>query len=121
MISDAAKVGIDTISINEVTSCAQTNKGVFISGRSGCFILRIVTTKLTPPRTEEMPSIFKPNIHISAAGPGARIIEYVGYAFHVTSAQPIQIRAAPTGTIQNATALSLGQAISWYLTMMGIK
>ena len=78
MISAAAKVGIATIIMIDVTSVDHTNSDVFMSGRSGCFILRMVTTKLIAPRTEEMPSIFSPKIHISAAGPGALIIEYGG-------------------------------------------
>src|SRR5437867_7865378 len=75
MISAAAKVGIATSIMTDVTRVDQTNSDVFMSGRSGCFILRIVTTKLMAPKTEEMPAIFKPNIHISAAGPGALMIE----------------------------------------------
>src|SRR5437870_11883735 len=74
-ISAAAKVGIATIIMIDVTNVDHTNSDVFMSGRSGCFILRMVTTKLIAPRTEEMPSIFIPKIHISAAGPGALIRE----------------------------------------------
>ena len=36
------------------------------------------------------------NIHMSAAGPGALIIEYGGVAYHVKSAKPNQI-SAPDG------------------------
>jgi hypothetical protein len=55
MISAAAKVGTATSIIMEVTNVAHTNSDVFISGRSGCFILRIVTMKLIAPRIDEMP------------------------------------------------------------------
>jgi hypothetical protein len=59
-------------------SIAQAKSDIFIKGRSGCFILRMVTTKLIAPSTEDIPRIFAPNIHISAAGPGALMIEYGG-------------------------------------------
>src|SRR5919197_1298284 len=101
-MSAAAKVGTATRIMIEVVRVAHTNNEVFISGRSGCFIFRIVTIKLTAPKTDEIPRIFRPKIHISAAGPGALIIEYGGYAFQVTSENPSQTSAAPTGIIQNA-------------------
>jgi len=78
MIRAAAKVGIDTRIISEVERMDQVKRDSFMSGRSGCFILRIVTMKLIDPKIEEIPRIFNPNIHISAAGPGARMIEYGG-------------------------------------------
>jgi len=78
MIIADAKVGIDTIIINDVVNVAHTNNDTFISGKSGCFILRIVTTKLIAPSIDEIPSIFIPKIHISVAGPAALIIEYGG-------------------------------------------
>jgi hypothetical protein len=34
--------------------------------------------KFIEPRIEETPRIFAPNIHISAAGPAALVIEYGG-------------------------------------------
>jgi hypothetical protein len=71
----AVKVGIDMRSIRDVERMAHVKRGSFIIGRSGCFILKIVTTKLMAPRIDEIPKIFSPNIHISAAGPGARKIE----------------------------------------------
>src|SRR5918993_1393015 len=75
IISAAAKVGIDMRIIRDVERMDQVKRGSFIIGRSGCFILKIVTTKLMAPRIDEIPKIFRPNIHISAAGPGARKIE----------------------------------------------
>jgi hypothetical protein len=78
MIIAAAKVGIDTITINDVVNVAQANNDIFIIDKSGCFILRIVTTKLIAPRIDEIPNIFMPKIHISVAGPAALIIEYGG-------------------------------------------
>jgi hypothetical protein len=77
-MSAAAKVGIDTIIINDVVRVAHAKREIFIKGRSGCFILSIVTTKLIAPSTDDIPRILAPNIHISAAGPGALIIEYGG-------------------------------------------
>ncbi len=71
----AAKVGIDMRIIRDVERIAHVKSGSFIMGRSGCFILKIVTMKLMAPRIDEIPKIFSPNIHISAAGPGARKIE----------------------------------------------
>ncbi len=88
---------------------------------SGCLHFKIVTIKLIAPRTEEIPKIFSPKIHMSAAGPGALIIEYGGVAYHVKSANPNQINAPPGGIIQNAIALSFGYAMSLYLTIIGTK
>jgi hypothetical protein len=100
IISAAATVGMDTIIIKEVIKIAQTNKDIFIRGRSGCFIFRIVTTKFIDPSMEEIPKIFIPKIHMSAAGPGARMIEYGAYAVHPVSEKPNHISAAATGIIQ---------------------
>jgi hypothetical protein len=121
MIKAAANVGIDMRIIRDVERIDQEKRGIFINGRSGCFIRKIVTTKLIAPRIEEIPKIFNPKIHISAAGPGARKIEYGGYAVQLVSAQPNHTRAAPTGIIQKATALSFGHAMSLYLTIIGIR
>jgi hypothetical protein len=76
MINADATVGIETIIINDVISVAQANRDIFIIGKSGCFIFSMVTTKLIEPSIEEIPKIFIPNIHISAAGPAALMIEY---------------------------------------------
>jgi len=54
---------------------------------SGCLHFKIVTIKLIAPSTDEIPKIFNPNIHMSAAGPGALIIEYGGVAYQVKSAK----------------------------------
>jgi hypothetical protein len=75
MIRAAAKVGIDTRIMTEVERMDHVKRGSFIKGRSGCFILKIVTTKLIDPRIDEIPKILSPKIHISAAGPGALKIE----------------------------------------------
>jgi len=75
MIRAAVKVGKDIRIMRDVERIAHVKRGSFIIGRSGCFILKIVTTKLMEPRIDEIPKIFSPKIHISAAGPGARIIE----------------------------------------------
>jgi hypothetical protein len=75
MINAAAKVGMATSVINEIESMAQANNDIFIIGKSGCLHLSIVTIQFIEPNTEDRPKIFKPNIHNSAAGPGARIIE----------------------------------------------
>src|SRR5919108_733293 len=85
MISADATVGIETIIINDVISVAHANSDIFISGKSGCFIFSIVTTKLIEPSIEEIPRIFIPKTHISAAGPGALIIEYGAYAVQPVS------------------------------------
>ena len=74
----AANVGIATSTIRLELRNDQPINGTLLSGRSGCLHFRIVTTKLIEPRIEETPSIFNPNIHISAAGPGALIAEYGG-------------------------------------------
>src|SRR5919199_6199515 len=114
-------VGIETIIIKDVISVAQANRDIFIMGKSGCFILSMVTTKLMEPSIEEIPRIFIPKTHISAAGPGALIIEYGGYAVHPVSENPSHIRAPATGIIQYATAFSFGHAISLYLTIIGTR
>jgi hypothetical protein len=75
MINAAAKVGIATNIINEIDSMDQANNDIFIIGKSGCLHLSIVTIKFIAPSTDDIPKIFKPKIHNSAAGPGARIIE----------------------------------------------
>ena len=86
----------------------QAKSGTCPNDISGCLHFIIVTTKLIAPKTDEIPRIFKPKIHMSAAGPGALIIEYGGVAYHVKSAKPNQISAPDGGIIQNAIALSLG-------------
>ncbi len=121
MISAAANVGIATRVINEIDNIDHANNDIFIIGKSGCLHFSIVTIKLIEPSTDDRPKIFNPNIHNSAEGPGARIIEYGGYAVHPRSANPSQTIAAPTGIIQNATAFNFGHAISLYLTKIGIK
>ena len=68
----------------------------------------MVTMKLIAPRTDEIPKIFSPKIHMTAAGPGALIIDYGGVAYQVKSAKPNQINAPPGGIIQKAIAFSLG-------------
>src|SRR5919198_5600146 len=55
IMSAAAKVGTATRIMIEVVRVAHTNNEVFISGRSGCFIFRIVTIRLTAPKTDEIP------------------------------------------------------------------
>ena len=104
----AANVGIATIMINEDDKNDQAINGICPMDMSGCLHLRIVTTKFRAPKTEDIPKIFKPNIHMSAAGPGALIIEYGGVAYHVKSANPNQIRTPAGGIIQKAIALSFG-------------
>ena len=71
----AAKVGTATRIINEEVRYDQAKSGILLSGKSGCLHFIIVTTKLIAPRMEDTPRIFKPKIHISAAGPGALITE----------------------------------------------
>jgi hypothetical protein len=75
MINDAENVGIAVIIITEVDSTAHEKRGIFISGKSGCFIFKIVTTKLTEPSTDDIDNSLSAQIHISAAGPGAFNIE----------------------------------------------
>ena len=99
----------------------QANNGTFLKGRSGCLHFRIVTIKLMDDKIDETPRIFRPNIHMSAAGPGALITEYGAYATHVVSENPSHTSAPPTGTIQKATAFNFGYAISLYLTIIGTR
>ena len=115
----AANVGIATIMINEVDKKDHASNGICPIDMSGCLHFRIVTTKFRAPNTEDTPKIFNPKIHISAAGPGALMIEYGGVAYHVKSANPNQINTPAGGIIQNAIALSFGYAISLYLTIIG--
>ena len=74
--SDAANVGIATTVIRDTVSMDQANNGTFLRGKSGCLHFRIVTIKLMDDKIDETPKIFRPNIHMSAAGPGALITEY---------------------------------------------
>ena len=78
--------------INDDDKKDQANNGICPIDMSGCLHFKIVTTKFSAPKTEEIPKIFKPKIHMSAAGPGAVIIEYGGVAYQVKSANPNQIR-----------------------------
>src|SRR5215831_341859 len=78
IIIAAENVGMAIIIWKDWTNIPQANNDIFIIGRSGCLHLRIVTTKFTDPRIEEIPSIFIPKIHISVAGPAERITEYGG-------------------------------------------
>ena len=71
-------VGIATIVMNEVARMDHAKRDIFIIDKSGCLHLSMVTIKLMEPSTDDIPSIFNPKIHISAAGPGALIIEYGG-------------------------------------------
>ena len=107
--------------ITDVAKNDQAKSGTWPIDMSGCLHLRIVITKLMAPSTDETPKIFSPNIHMSAAGPGALMIEYGGCAYQVKSAKPNQTSAAAGGIIQNAIALSFGYAISLYLTIIGTK
>ena len=88
--SAAANVGIATRIINDEDKKDHANNGTCPIDMSGCLHLRIVTTKLIAPNTEDIPKIFNPNIHMSAAGPGALMIEYGGVAYQVKSANPNQ-------------------------------
>jgi hypothetical protein len=78
IISEAAKVGIATRVIIETESIDHANRDILMIGRSGCLQFKIVTMKLIELKIEEIPKIFKPKIHMSAAGPGALIIAYGG-------------------------------------------
>jgi len=73
----AANVGIATIMIKEEDKNDHASNGICPIDMSGCLHLRIVTTKFRAPNTEEIPKIFNPKIHISAAGPGALMIDMV--------------------------------------------
>ena len=115
----SANVGTATRIINEDVRYDHAKSGILLNGKSGCLHFIIVTTKLIAPRIDDTPRIFNPNIHMSAAGPGALITEYVGYAYQVKSANPNQISTPAGGIIQNAIALSFGYAISLYLTIIG--
>ena len=117
----AANVGIATRIIKEDDKNDQASNGTCPMDMSGCLHFRIVTMKFIAPNTDEIPRIFNPNIHMSAAGPGALMIEYGGVAYHVKSANPSQINAPAGGIIQNAIAFSFGYAISLYLTIIGTK
>jgi hypothetical protein len=59
-------------------SMDQAKRDIFIIDMSGCLHFSIVTIKLMEPSIDDIPKIFRPKIHISAAGPGALIIEYGG-------------------------------------------
>src|SRR5579875_135720 len=107
--------------MSETVSIDHANSGTRLSGRSGCLHLRTVTTKLIDDRIDDMPSIFIPKMNMSAAGPGALMIEYGAYDTHVVSANPSHSSAAPTGFIQNAIAFSFGYAMSLYRTMIGTR
>src|SRR3989338_8674298 len=78
--SAAANVGIATRTINDDVKNDQANNGTWPIDMSGCLHFKIVTIKLMAPSTDEIPKSFSPNIHMSAAGPGALIIEYGGFA-----------------------------------------
>ncbi len=67
MMRAAVKVGKDIRIMRDVERIAHVKRGSFIIGRSGCFILKIVTTKLMAPRIDEIPKIFSPKIHISGS------------------------------------------------------
>ena len=108
----AAKVGNATSMISDDDRNDQARSGICPIDMSGCLHFRMVTTKLMAPSIDETPSILRPNIHMSAAGPGALMIEYGGVAYHVKSAKPSQMRAPAGGIIQNAMALSFGYAMS---------
>ena len=75
---EAENVGMATIIIKDWIRIPHANNDIFIRGKSGCFILRIVTTKFTEPSMDEIQRIFMPKIHMSVAGPAARMTEYGG-------------------------------------------
>ena len=115
-MSDAANVGTATIVINDIDSIDHAKRDIFIIERSGCLHLRMVTIKLIDPKIDEMPKIFRPKIHISAAGPGALNIGMVDTQSAV-SENPRQTKAAE-GVIRIQQHSSL--AIPYpYLTIMG--
>ena len=119
--SAAANVGTATRIINDDVRYDHANSGILLNGRSGCLHFIIVTTKLIEPSIDDTPKIFSPNIHMSAAGPGALTTEYVGYAYQVKSANPNQMSAPAGGIIQNATAFNFGYAMSLNLTIIGTR
>ena len=78
--------------IRDVERMDHVKRGSFIMGRSGCFIFKIVTTKLIEPRIDEIPKIFSPNIHISGSRPRCSQdrIRRVGIPGRVCKAKPYQ-------------------------------
>jgi hypothetical protein len=64
--------------MNDTTSIDHAKRDILIIDMSGCLHFNMVTIKLMEPSTDDIPNIFKPKINISAAGPGALIIEYGG-------------------------------------------
>jgi len=64
--------------MNDIESIDHAKRDIFMIDKSGCLHFRIVTIKFIEPSIDDIPNIFKPKIHISAAGPGALIIEYGG-------------------------------------------
>jgi hypothetical protein len=74
----AEKVGMDTIIISDVAMMAHEKRDIFIIGKSGCFIFRMVTTKFIEPSNDEKVRNVSAYIHISAAGAGAFSMEYGG-------------------------------------------
>src|SRR2546422_10151165 len=111
----ATSVIKDTVSIDHAKS------GTWRSGRSGCLHLSMVTTKLIDDNLDDIPSIFNPNIIISAAGPGALITEYGAYETHEVSENPSQSSAPPIGFIQHATEASFEYATPLHLTIIATR
>jgi hypothetical protein len=64
--------------MNDMESIDHAKSDIFIMDKSGCLHFSIVTIKLMEPSIDDIPNIFRPKIHISAAGPGALMIEYGG-------------------------------------------
>ena len=69
MIKAADRTGVAPIIKNEFTNIIQTKSDMFRNITPGALNLKIVTTKLTAPRSDEIPNTVKPRIQRSIPGP----------------------------------------------------
>ena len=114
-INAPANTGVEIIISIDVANIAQQNSGICIIDILGIRIFRIVVKKLIPPKIEDVPSNSRVIIQIpSPTLPVSKLSG--GYDVQPAWAGPrkkLRISNNPVGgIIQNATALSLGNAIS---------
>ena len=74
MVSTPASTGVAKTTSTDVTTIIQTKIGMRASVIPGARIVIVVTRKLMPPPTDEMPRIWTPRIHRSVPWPGRKVL-----------------------------------------------
>ena len=116
MMRPAVRTGAARTTNREVARTLQQNGGMRNIVMPGARILRIVTMKLIPPRIEAVPTMANPRIHRSCPVPpctesGAKLV-HPAAAAPPLARKPDRIASPPTGSSQNDSAFTRGNAMS---------